>query len=75
MVSSVEGNGSVAKILQQQRQQVESQKEDIQHEQQRATERQQLIREKQERVSEAQRENNLKNDPTNPIGRSVDISV
>ncbi len=69
MVSSIDGNGSVAKVLQQQRQQVESQQE-----QQRANKRQEENRQAQERIR-AEQTNNQVNDADNRKGRSVDISA
>jgi len=69
MVSSIDGNGSVAKVLQQQRQQVESQQE-----QQRANKRQEESRQAQERIR-AEQTNNQVNDADNRKGRSVDISA
>ncbi len=70
MVSSIDGNGSVAKVLQQQRQQVESQQEA-----QRATERQEANRQAQERSRAEQTSNSQNNDPDSRKGRSVDISA
>jgi len=75
MVSSIDGSGSVAKLFQQQRQQVESQKIESQQEQQRATEQLEANRHAQERTRVEQSENSQNNDPTNRKGRSVDISV
>jgi hypothetical protein len=69
MVSSIEGNGSVANVLQQQRQQVESQQE-----QQRANEQQEANRQALERTRTEQ-SNSQKNDPDSRKGRSVDISA
>lgn len=67
MVSSIEGNGSVAKVLQQQRQQVESQQEA-----KRVTERQEENRQAQER-SRTEQSTRSNNDVDNRKGRSVDI--
>lgn len=69
MVSSIDGNGSVANVLKQQRQQVENQQE-----QQRANERQEANRQAQERTR-AEQSNSQHNDPDSRKGRSVDISA
>jgi hypothetical protein len=69
MVSSIDGNGSVAKLFQQQRQQVDNQQE-----QQRATEQQEINRQEQERTL-AEQSRSQNNDPDSRKGRSVDISV
>jgi len=69
MVSSIDGNSSVAKVLQQQRQQVENQQE-----QQRETKNREVERQAQERTR-AEQSSNLNSDPDSRKGRSVDISA
>ncbi len=68
MVYSIEGNGSVAKVFQQQRQQVESQQE-----QQRVNDRQEAERIALDRTRAEQSSENR--DPDERKGRSVDISA
>ena len=68
MVSSIEGNGSVAKVFKQQRQQIESQQE-----QQRVNDRQEAERIAIERTRAEQSSENRDSDERK--GRSVDISA
>jgi Spy/CpxP family protein refolding chaperone len=67
MVSSIDGSGSVSKVLQQQRQQITDQQED------------QRIKDQQQEVNRQAQEDRAtassRNDPDDRKGRSVDISA
>ena len=67
MVSPIEGNSSVAQVLQQQRQQIASQQED-----QRIKEQQQ---EANRQVQESRAAESSRNDADDRKGRSVNLSV